>query len=573
MLFLDFLNENVNKFSGIDSLKKFIVKNELIHEQISENIITIFDKIDQRILLDNNELLFSLEAITNNYFRHLIVHSLFCLKHSNLSEPLQKEIEESKIIIEDCLKTGEPFPQKEKSIYTAELLNFQKLWSLDKNLYRLNDGLFEYSYARKVNPIEAVLAIHSLVLLKKLPQECLNDLCLPKILENINNQLKQETGSNSFLIFAEKAEIYEGMYSFWATDGEKLAFISKAQNYKTLFYGYKNLLVTVYKYKPLPALTPSKESIYTNVNITTYHNSNQKFWNAFSKDLIENFQLSDSFEESLIALGKERQKIAQLLDHGRKDEGKTSLFGRLRYGPGTHTWEGLLNNQGWKQFYTAALSKVEAAIEKKLFIKKKEIIDSQACESYHYPDAKKDIGKYDEHFRIILCDTFYGKKRICVQYPIMPDKQSFTAACQEMQGLYEKIRCDKLDNVEEFIKNLARFSFKFYRQLFLAAGNNSVCTWFVCKMAFEKQIMLIPKNNEKELPLDFQAFFTFNIKEYEKWFLKNAYYYQPIQLDSNDTAVYSQKPTTSSLQFFSQRGMDAIDKPRECTNFTQCTLL
>lgn len=285
---------------------------------------------------------------------------------------------------------------------------------------------------------------------------------------------------------------------------------------------------------------------YTNVKITTYHNSNQVRWANFSEEVVKNLAtiIKKSPPISLLSLlrllGNKRNEIAHELKHGTEGgmiDGKyfvTEAFGKLRgidkntipgyhpkellYYPPNQTYPGK-----WDKLYESVAKKIQPHLQNESLFKK----DTVADYDYGLPVFLYPLDFSDKVFRIE--QTVFYPIDITIFYPIIKTEQLAKKMIGDLDIFLQKVlnwhETDiDTENVTLFLKDLGILSWHLYRLMPFYLGTSSIVNWLTRGLAESKGVTLgMQQDNPDDLPLDFEAFVTFNADEYGDWFSKHAF--------------------------------------------------
>lgn len=512
------------------SLERFIQKMGIPNcEIIPEKIVQVFQKIKNSSVLEQNDIDILEEELKK--IRHINFHdAIVCVLHilgNQIYRKYKQKIADAQAEIENYYFEGKKLPNAEtcedynRGDYN-DLLNFQRIripnYKNDNNGNISTGQLYFKEHIGKDERRDAILGINALITLGKIPESIVRSVQFEPEAEELDellNSKNKNENNKRCLIFAKKNS-NKKQYgdTFLATDGEKISYATKSKGeWFIASHRANDIIDNLY--------LPEASKIHSSKKITTYLNSNQDYWNAFSNYAIDSasklFIDSKSpyrdLEYVLRFLGEKRQIVAQQLNHGRVD-GRTGEFGRLRYGK-KFSSETVDEEKPWPDLYPKVKARIEALKDR--FISQKSIY----CHRYYYPEGSKHFNYYDKNFRIEFSSS---NPHYLLKYPHIKDQQEFTEICKKLKPLLDTLFNWDGQDINEFTKDIGRISYELYRLLPFCLGTSAIVSWLMRSVAHYKGIELGPlKEDKDDLPLDWQAFLTFDREEYANWFLSHAY--------------------------------------------------
>ena len=276
----------------------------------------------------------------------------------------------------------------------------------------------------------------------------------------------------------------------------------------------------------------STPTYFTNTKIRTHQHSDQVYWNAFSQQTVEiasnilnNPLYQKNFKFLLLFLGEKRHVAAQILGH-EKHNHRTHKYGQPRFG--MRCLELVTNPGVWQELYPAIQTRLEKDRNSPYFSK----------------DSSNGSYVYSNNDFIITIN----KDEYMFSYPLVADRKAFSKNCQALQPDFDALLTWNGDDLDEFVKGLGRLSYSLYRQLPFFLGTSAIVHWLTRAVARYKGVELGPlQDNENDLPLDWEAFLTYEREKYANWFLKHAFQWHKLNRINPERNHSNQALSVASL--------------------------
>ena len=291
-------------------------------------------------------------------------------------------------------------------------------------------------------------------------------------------------------------------------------------------------------YQSPPSIEKSNPLIATNLFSNPlrprYLTHSQALWNLFSCQTIEMLSEkiknspSNTLKDILFWLGHRRQAIMQIIQNGAK--GRVYHYGKIRGEQHLHVHENLFeNSKHHHQQYLIIKKRLAPLLHNNSYFLKMENIDA----TRYYTPRPKDTD---------LTIT-YTDKQITITYP----ETTFNKICaiETVNDAFNDLLSHDMDALEEVIPKIGELCYFLFRSLPFCLGSSSIIEWLARGIALSKNIDLKAFNDatdgkQNTLFLDWQAFITFDEKEYGTWF-RNAFP-DACSLSIDNTASYQQSP-------------------------------
>lgn len=489
--------------------------NNIANLGVSDKILIVFQKIQDENLLEKEDIQSlneELTKISNTKLHDTLVYLLQTMAEQVYEKHRAAiaEIEETKTQLESKFFTGQDLPDLTYDANYDWLFNYQKLTVKQRENHDSFGpiGLCDFSLAQAKT--DATLRINALILAGKIPKDCLNALDYPAEIKKIHEKLNNNSQENEFILFSKKINIKN--WTFLASNGQTLLYIT--DEFKAS-----------HQYEPFESISSDQ---YTDKKRTCYHDSDQRYWNFFSDHVIK--KAADLLEEDphfrnlktlLPFLGEKRQVAAQRLGPG-KHHRETYRFGKPRYSDnnkyGGERNDGFVHefidskpNSVWNKLFIPIRDRIEKVKSTSLFVK-----NNHEYRYQHDSILSKNFG--------IVYTAYDYDPTIHFYYPYVENEDEYNENLEKLEPEFQNLLSWDGEDLDEFIKNIGKLSYSLYRLLPLSLGTSAVVNWLVRAVALHKGIELGPhQNNEDDLPLDWEAFVTFDQQLYADWFLHHAF--------------------------------------------------
>jgi len=166
---------------------------------------------------------------------------------------------------------------------------------------------------------------------------------------------------------------------------------------------------------------------------------------------------------------------------------------------------------------------------------------TEYTEKYKYSDSITKIGDTEKNFSLYV--EIRDKKEISFKicHPVLTNYDDAQPYYKLMQSRLDHIlQLKNPENIEQtklLMAHIGRLAYHLYRMLPYRLGTAAITDWLIRGLAKAKGLNIGPTMNNysyqkennadvnswKELPLDWEAFLTFNEIDYGQWFTENAF--------------------------------------------------